>query len=56
MGNLGWMTSVAKKVGGPKVMLLIVAAGGCWIPPGRYLSPSSSISKSETDFKKLLDT
>ncbi|MCP8874912.1 hypothetical protein, partial [Latilactobacillus curvatus] len=31
MGNLGWyqlMTTVAKKVGGPKQLLALVAAGG----------------------------
>ena len=37
MGNLGWyqlMTTVAKKVGGPKQLLALVAAGGYVITRG----------------------
>ena len=48
MGNLGmyqWMTTIAKKVGGPKNLLLLTFAGGAVVGVGGYAG-GAAISRS----------
>ncbi len=59
MGNLGWyqiMTTVAKKVGGPKNLLLLVAGGGAIIGGGAVAGTAAIKNKvtNELDKKKQI--
>lgn len=63
MGNLGWyqlMTTVAKKVGGPKQLLALVAAGGYVIirgveAGGKKDNKEKSTSKVLPAYKFIID-
>ena len=55
MGNLGWyqlMTTVAKKVGGPKQLLALVAAGGYVIIRGVEAGGKKVIKLGKKDNKE----
>jgi len=55
MGNLGWyqlMTTVAKKVGGPKQLLALVAAGGYVIIRGAEAGGKKVIKLVKKDNKE----